>query len=91
MRRQIQERERELETLSKNKDRLRLRQSSRGSQGGNNSGTRSGPNEDYVKSGTIASDAYSYKRDGSQGAGSYATGSHAGGYKRDKNSPLREK
>ena len=75
LRRQIHEKEKELETLSNNRERLRLRQSSsRGSQNGRNEHTYRGV-EAMVGSDPSSVAAFSYKRESS--------------YKRDSNSPLR--
>lgn len=82
MRKQIVEKERELETLSNNRERLRNRQSSRGSANGrSDQALRGGPSEDLMRSATSGA-AFSYKRENSQRGNSY---------KRDSNSPLRSK
>ena len=83
LRKQIQEKERELETLSNNKDRLRMRQSSRGSQGGrSNGGLQNGPSDELLRSGNSKGSASNFRREPSARSGSY---------KRDSNSPLRQR
>ena len=70
-----------METLSNNRERLRMRQSSKGSQNGRVDQPLRGGQVDDLQKSSVSGAAFSYKRDRSRD----------GSYKRDSNSPLRQK